>query len=261
MEVIPQPEEIKPEEKKLELRDWLECVLPMTLRFDRDEMEECIVLIRDHFKSQPVEELTVNGPCLSCTLWISYDPLSSSHKRYGESWYRRLCRNHKTHGLRYKMDHHKHFSSAVYVEGSGQFQKFQQYFCAKCTASLKEVFARKYREFRIQDQQRRVREESSYAAARAEREAYRESLKQMPYKEFLKSEHWLKVRVSALKRARYKCELCHAQAVLHVHHKTYEHRGWEDHYLDDLIVLCWSCHGKFHGKIAPDPVEVYAAHG
>lgn len=72
--------------------------------------------------------------------------------------------------------------------------------------------------------------------------------KAMPYREYLQTEHWQAVRMSALKRGRYHCQLCNAGGVLDVHHNTYERRGEEQS--ADVIVLCRGCHGKFHAKEA-----------
>jgi len=71
----------------------------------------------------------------------------------------------------------------------------------------------------------------------------------MPYTEYLKTEHWSKVRKASLQRARYKCQLCKGGGELHVHHNTYENRGHEED--SDVIVLCRSCHAQFHGKGKP----------
>lgn len=77
-----------------------------------------------------------------------------------------------------------------------------------------------------------------------------ERLRALPYKEYLQTEHWKRTRQSALGRARFQCELCTSRNELHVHHKTYEHRGYE--YKSDLIVLCKDCHAKFHNKLAEE---------
>lgn len=71
-------------------------------------------------------------------------------------------------------------------------------------------------------------------------------LRTMPYADYLKTEHWQQVRTAALRRAGYRCALCNAKdTVLDVHHRTYENRGHE--HSSDVIVLCRTCHGKFHG--------------
>jgi hypothetical protein len=78
---------------------------------------------------------------------------------------------------------------------------------------------------------------------------------QLPYDEFLQSDYWL--WLAALLKAAVDCicEGCGEQKPgghgLDVHHKTYEHRGFEypDH-LDDLEVLCRSCHSRRHPNAA-----------
>lgn len=76
-------------------------------------------------------------------------------------------------------------------------------------------------------------------------------LKAMPYAEYLKTEHWQETRKAALKRARYRCQVCNTnERTLHVHHRTYENRGQE--YAADVITLCENCHKTFHdnGSVA-----------
>ena len=77
-----------------------------------------------------------------------------------------------------------------------------------------------------------------------------EDLKNIPYKEYLKTDHWKEVRNKALYRAKYKCQLCSSKENLNVHHNTYENRGQEKD--QDLVVLCQKCHGKFHDKFVED---------
>jgi hypothetical protein len=72
-------------------------------------------------------------------------------------------------------------------------------------------------------------------------------LRTMPYLDYLLTEEWLETRNRKLKQAHFSCQLCGSGGLLDVHHRTYERRGHED--MADLIVLCHSCHGKFHGKL------------
>lgn len=71
-------------------------------------------------------------------------------------------------------------------------------------------------------------------------------LRTMPYREYLRSEHWQAIRAKALQRARFRCQLCNASAPLHVHHRSYEHRGEEQYHMADVISLCAPCHAKHH---------------
>jgi len=76
------------------------------------------------------------------------------------------------------------------------------------------------------------------------------TLKTMPYQEYLQTPEWQETRKSQLKKAGYACQVCNkSKTILDVHHRTYEHRGEEDS--KDLIVLCGDCHDIFyrHGKL------------
>lgn len=70
-------------------------------------------------------------------------------------------------------------------------------------------------------------------------------LKTMPYREYLKTDEWQSTRKQALKRAKFKCQLCGVSGVtLNVHHNSYKNRGQELN--SDLIVLCADCHKHHH---------------
>jgi len=73
-----------------------------------------------------------------------------------------------------------------------------------------------------------------------------EYLRSLPYREYLKTDHWKKIRKKALKYAEYRCQLCNVKNVeLHVHHRTYDNVGCEKP--ADLTVLCKLHHEQFHG--------------
>lgn len=63
------------------------------------------------------------------------------------------------------------------------------------------------------------------------------------YKDYLKSEHWIKISTELKDRIK-KCQLCSSTKNLNVHHNTYKNLGHEEP--EDLIVLCNECHKKFH---------------
>jgi hypothetical protein len=84
-------------------------------------------------------------------------------------------------------------------------------------------------------------------------------LVQLPYQEYLQSQHWQFKKTEALKHAFYRCQVCNVEGhinlgselpthyrdrQLHVHHRTYERKGHE--LPQDLIVLCDECHDLFH---------------
>lgn len=69
-------------------------------------------------------------------------------------------------------------------------------------------------------------------------------LRSLPYREYLKTEHWQSVRLSALQAAEFRCMLCYGDDSLDVHHRTYKRRGCERK--SDVIALCRRCHTDFH---------------
>lgn len=78
-------------------------------------------------------------------------------------------------------------------------------------------------------------------------------LKNMPYINYLQTEHWIHFKTEALKHSQFKCQLCsNKDTELNVHHKNYENRGRET--FSDVIVLCKECHGKFHQLEPSDEV-------
>jgi hypothetical protein len=66
------------------------------------------------------------------------------------------------------------------------------------------------------------------------------------YKQYLKSDKWKAIRNKILEKFNGTCVVCDAQTQVDVHHKTYKNIGHENE--DDLIVLCRTCHAKFHEK-------------
>lgn len=69
-------------------------------------------------------------------------------------------------------------------------------------------------------------------------------LRSLPYKEYLKTDHWRDTRNDALYSAEEKCQLCSSADQLNVHHRTYDNLGCE--HSRDLTVLCSVCHSAFH---------------
>ena len=69
----------------------------------------------------------------------------------------------------------------------------------------------------------------------------------MPYQEYLKTDHWIRVSTIAKEAANNKCQLCNSNGHLHTHHRAYKNLGHEK--LNDVIVLCQACHEKFHNII------------
>lgn len=66
----------------------------------------------------------------------------------------------------------------------------------------------------------------------------------MSYPDYLDSEEWRERRSWAIEDAGGRCQVCNSPDQLHVHHRTYERRGYEAP--GDLTVLCAECHELFH---------------
>lgn len=77
-----------------------------------------------------------------------------------------------------------------------------------------------------------------------------EKIKLMDYKDFLQTPYW-KTISSFLKIKKQKCEICGSTINLHTHHKTYNHHGYELEFLEDLEVICETCHSKLHKEYQP----------
>jgi 5-methylcytosine-specific restriction endonuclease McrA len=74
------------------------------------------------------------------------------------------------------------------------------------------------------------------------------------YREYLKSDHWRRLRALALSRDRESCKWCGSKHRLEVHHHFYR-SSWYDTQLDDLVTLCPNCHDVAHGKIRKRPAK------
>lgn len=139
----------------------------------------------------------------------------------------------------------KNYPCALPCSGCGQEIKFYP----KSRTDLRKsesdgIFCNGCLEIKRQERNKYIEMSNSHA------ENYKKELqhlKQMPYSEYLKTDHWQEVRRKSIKRSGFKCQLCNEEGVLNVHHRTYENRGQEG-YLD-VIVLCADCHGKFHNKL------------
>lgn len=70
------------------------------------------------------------------------------------------------------------------------------------------------------------------------------ALREMPYEEYLQTNHWQDVRRDALKRAKYRCVVCLTKKRLDVHHIDYSRRGFEEP--EDVAVLCRDDHKIQH---------------
>lgn len=99
-----------------------------------------------------------------------------------------------------------------------------------------------------QEEERKKKELKISKARKAEEKAKNKNaaLHTMPYEEFLLTKYWTLFAKRCRSKAGHRCQKCKIDGVpLHVHHLTYERRGYERD--EDVIVLCENCHRKEHG--------------
>lgn len=73
------------------------------------------------------------------------------------------------------------------------------------------------------------------------------ALRSMPYPDYLETDEWFNVRMSALDASGWRCQVCNTDEELEVHHRTYDRRGEE--VLEDVTVLCRGCHQRAHDTV------------
>lgn len=74
--------------------------------------------------------------------------------------------------------------------------------------------------------------------------------KLLPYRQYLKTDHWEKLRKRFVRRAGYQCQICGSNINLQVHHKRYMNKDGTSILFNergkDLQVLCSVCHCRAH---------------
>ena len=86
-----------------------------------------------------------------------------------------------------------------------------------------------------------------------------EHIKGMDYGNFLRTPYWKAIAAHAKYRAGFRCQLCNSANNLVTHHRNYGIHGFEHAYMQELIVLCDSCHNKFHNRIPERRVNAIIA--
>ena len=69
------------------------------------------------------------------------------------------------------------------------------------------------------------------------------------YKEYLKTNHWINLRLSLIDQRGHKCSIpdCDSTTSIQAHHTTYERIGHENP--EDLTLLCKRCHLAEHKRM------------
>ena len=66
------------------------------------------------------------------------------------------------------------------------------------------------------------------------------------YLEYLKSDHWKKLRQEVMRRDGFRCVDCGRKNHLQAHH-TFYHAELTEHVAADFVTVCFRCHQKRHG--------------
>jgi 5-methylcytosine-specific restriction endonuclease McrA len=119
-----------------------------------------------------------------------------------------------------------YFLSRVEIGAPVELRKLQELLCEVCEQGLNHCL----------EEERRAQQLTV--------KTRQNELRAMSYPEYLKTREWQAKRNRALIRAGNRCQLCGSTARLDVHHNHYYRRGYE--LLEDLVVLCRSCHEHFH---------------
>ncbi|MDY0227232.1 MAG: HNH endonuclease signature motif containing protein [Desulfomicrobium apsheronum] len=91
-----------------------------------------------------------------------------------------------------------------------------------------------------------VKPKRSKKKGKGKKQKKKSVLQTMPYKAYLKTEYWKKVREAKFAQAGKQCQICGCTDGLEVHHRHYKFRGRELHHLDCLMVLCRKHHQLVH---------------
>jgi|GEM_PF-4529996 len=227
----------------------------------KEERDQAIGLLRRKSSLSAVLRLSTKGRCLNCPNHTQYGDPVCIHFKKGDEWLTgRIAK----------------WKSPIVIEGSSAKEisvnglkvgTVLNYCCGDCRRSISEscnkVLEKHFKEQEMRAGHERQKEAAILAGtvnstpAKAfhllrcdlRRNNAMDYLKLLPYKEFLQSRYWEIVRNYVRWKRGYTCELCASTEKLQVHHKTYEHHGEEHDYLDDLILLCSTCHSRHHGKL------------
>ena len=183
-------------------------------------------------------------------LYYSFEDIMRSHKITKEALKWRIKSGKlKAHKLAMSRTSENYFK---YIIPETELSKLEEYKQREPTASpdaqpdyytkkwqeSEEMFQRWQENCRI-EQERRKQQQEYWAKVHEEEAQYRN------YYDYLKSEAWRQRRLEALKRDKFKCQLCGSGKDVEVHHISYEHLHRAEE-VDDLITLCKKCHREVH---------------
>lgn len=244
--------------------ETLKLVLEVFPRISEEDVNEAIVLIKQHYKQELASLVSKSGRCFHCRQEISYiQPPAVNHVKQGNDWLnKKIYTWKKPVKIRVDAD-----TQTISTANNLSIDTAKKYICSNCWHTEIEPCAKQALLNKAQEMQRSYEEAKRREAAILSGEKHStpskaywllckkitpkeiEQLKSMPYGSFLKTRYWEIVRNYVLYKRGEKCHLCPNTNCLQVHHRVYEHRGSEIFHLKVLIVLCRYCHAKHHNKL------------
>ena len=86
--------------------------------------------------------------------------------------------------------------------------------------------------------------------SKKKRKGIETKLPKLKYHQYIKSKLWRDRRFKYFKDNKKECQACTSSLRIALHHISYQRLGNELD--DDLIPLCWECHGEYHRKYKND---------
>ena len=71
----------------------------------------------------------------------------------------------------------------------------------------------------------------------------------------MQGEYWANLKALKIEFTQHRCELCFSPNHLHLHHLTYQRLGCER--VDDVVLLCYTCHQLQHDHYGYDRLTIY----
>lgn len=236
----------------------INALLARTQNISSDDRDEAIRLIKEKCRKS---KASTSGPCMNCCEPIIYGEIANIHLQKGDAWLEDKFNN--WHPVKLKAN----AAGDRWINDLKESTIFP-YCCPDCLDGLAPKFdsliANAKAACRAMDQ-REDQKKMDILAGRIKATPARQywllvdaltsnpslfgDLKAMPYKEFLQSRYWAIVRGYVRYKRRETCELCAETRNLQVHHRSYQHRGEEYRHLEDLVLLCSTCHARHHDKL------------
>lgn len=226
------------------------------------QRDTAIAVIREKARKSKAQ----TGKCLNCKQVTEYSSICKVHLARGDSWLEnRILGWERPARIQVRSKSVFSIAETEFLINDLIAETVFSYCCGECVQELRLKCNSALQDFlEFQNRQRIAESERDAAIIKGEIKAtparrYRtlcksrfseevvQSLKEMPYRQFLKTLYWEIVR-DYVRDKRKVCELCSSSRQLQVHHRSYKNHGDEHQHLEDLVLLCAFCHERHHQK-------------